>query len=108
MDVEGGWGECTGRGIEGGVQEEGGGAGGEGVPHPYPGSGPAPSDGTAGQANTGGGGGGMGYAPEGGEGGAGGSGIVIVKEAATPFSVAPGIWTLNDVAKYEAADEWPT
>jgi hypothetical protein len=68
------------------------------------------SDATSGQANTGGGGGG-GARSNGGavaDPGAGGSGIVVVKEAATPFIAAPGIWTLADVAKFEAADEWPT
>ena len=71
---------------------------------------PTASDATAGQANTGGGGGGGAKANGGAiaQPGAGGSGVVIVKEAAVPFNVAPGIWRLGDVAKFEAADEWPT
>jgi hypothetical protein len=52
----------------------------------------------------GGGGGGSGYSPL--EGGNGGSGVVVIKESATTFVTAPGVWSINDVYDNVKAGTW--
>ena len=66
----------------------------------------SPTPGQAGTANTGGGGGGG--SAFSGTGGGGGSGVVLVKRNAVTLVSASGVWSMQDVLKYENEGTWPT
>ena len=66
----------------------------------------SPTPGQAGTANTGGGGGGG--SAFSGAGGGGGSGVVLVKRNAVTLVSASGVWSMQDVLKYENEGTWPT